>query len=79
MDTLKLYDPAGLPTCWVVENETSGELWIVPAVSDGWTRRTPYRGHTASLREVAGYNFIGLGVPLRRDWSVVCHDKSGRN
>lgn len=77
--SLRLYDPAGLPGSWVVENETTGELWIVPAVADGWSRRTPYRGHRAALRPAPGYCFMGLGVPIRRDWSMVCHDFDGRN
>ena len=77
--TLRIYDPAGLPTAWVIENEDTGELFIVLAVADGWHKRTPYRGRREALRAICGYNFIGLGVPLRRDWSMVCRDNEGRN
>lgn len=79
VDTLRIWDPAGLPLCWVVENETTGELFIVPAKHNAWADRRPYRGHRAALRPVAGYNFISLGAPLRRPWAEVCHDREGRN
>lgn len=76
---LRIYNSAGLPTSWVIENETTGELFIVPAMSDGWAKRTPYRGHREALETIPGYNFMGLGVPLRRPWTEVSHDPEGRN
>jgi hypothetical protein len=79
VDTLRLYDSPGLPTAWVVENETTGQWFIVPARNQGWAHRSPYRGHREGLRSVRGYNWISLGAPLRRPLHEVCHDESGRN
>lgn len=80
--TLRLYDPPSLPTCWVVLDETTGDAWIVPALHDGWSQRRPWRGAPQSFRYMPtapGYCYIGIGVPLRRDWAEVCRDQSGYN
>jgi hypothetical protein len=77
--SLRIWLPKGLPMAWVIENETTAELWFVPAVADGWERKVPFRGHRQSLRPTEGSAYIGLGVPLRRPWSEVCPDPSGRN
>ena len=78
-DVLRIFLSPGLPTAWVIENETTGRLWIAPAVERGYSRRVPFRGHRESLRETSGSAFMGLGVPLRRPWREVCLDPSGRN
>ena len=78
-DAFRIYDPAGLPLSWVVENENTGELFIVPAVTNGWTRRIPFHGHRESVHPVPGYAYMGLGVPLQRHWPDVCADRDGRN
>lgn len=76
---LRLWDSPSTPNQWVVENLDTGELFFVPAVTNGWAKRHPYRGYRAALRPVAGYNFVGLGIPLRRPWPDVCKDRTGCN
>jgi len=80
--TLQLFECRSLPRAWVVREETSDgdRYWIVPAVADGWSRRTPYRGHLAALEPAPGYCWMGIGIPsIRRPWSEVCHDRQGFN
>jgi hypothetical protein len=76
---LRLYDSPGTPNHWAVEDEGTGELWLVPGVENGWQRRTLYRGHRQALRPVWGYCWAGLGCPLRRPWPEVARDRGGRN
>jgi len=79
---LRLWFPRNLPQRWVVEVVSTGELFMfsVPCgAAGGWENRKPYRGYRESLEPVWGYCYIGLGVPLRRDWSIVCMDRSGLN
>lgn len=35
---------------YAVAEDAGGQLWIVPPVLGGWSKRTPYRGHRASLQ-----------------------------
>lgn len=76
---LRIWECLSTPLHWVVEDEGTGELWLVPALSNGWDKRIPYRGHRAALRPVYGYCYLGTGVPLRREWEEVCRDPEGRN
>jgi hypothetical protein len=55
------YESKSLPLHWVVE--IGGAWWIVPAVANGWARRTPYEGHRQGLIAVKPYMGIGLGIP----------------
>lgn len=77
--TLRLYSPNSLTNYWVVEDVTKGQLWLVPAVDQGWTKRTRYYGDRTGISVVPSYCWIGLGVPLRRDWKTVCADRTGHN
>lgn len=68
-----------LPAHWVVREHANQTLHIVPAIANGWNERKPYKGHVRSLEPVAGYCWMGLGVPIAREWSTVCQDASGNN
>lgn len=39
-DVLRIWEPSRLPLSWVIENETTGELFVVPAVQNGRARYT---------------------------------------
>jgi len=55
-----IYECSALPLHWVVEAD--GRMFVVPAVHNGWQKRTPYRGYRESLRKVSSSYLIGLGV-----------------
>ena len=57
----KLFGAPSLPGHWVAEE--SGELLMFPALADGWSKRTPYRGHRRALAAVPAYNALGTGWP----------------
>jgi hypothetical protein len=59
----KLYLPKHLPVWWVVEDAT-GKLWVVPAVDQGWKRRTIYSGTRDSLDSVELVMGYGIGLPI---------------
>lgn len=56
-----IYAYRGLPAAWVVA--IAGVYWIVPAIHNGWTRRTRFNGHVSALELVPEHNKTGLGIP----------------
>lgn len=60
----KLYAMPNVPTHWVVEH--AGEMFLVPAVANGWTLRQELpRQHRLRLTEMPLAVFgRGLGLPL---------------
>jgi excisionase family DNA binding protein len=57
---MRMYVTESLPNHWVINDATG--WWLVPNVPGGWTRRTAYRGHVASLAPVS----VGVAAGMAR-------------
>lgn len=57
--TNSLYYTPSLPSHWITREGDGLVMW--PAEADGWSRRTPYRGHATALIEAPTYNAKGTG------------------
>ena len=55
-----IYEYTNQPRYWIVRDEQG--YWLVPARDNGWQERSPFVGHTTSLREVTDTNGIELGI-----------------
>lgn len=46
---LPMYLVESMPNHVVIDHDDG--LWIVPIIPDGWSKRTPYRGHRQALQD----------------------------
>ena len=61
---MRLYIHRNLPLHWIV-GDKSNNLWLVPAISNGWAHRKPYVSNAAYLETMISSPYgIGLGIEL---------------